>query len=283
MCGKVYRTLHSGFRSAPTALTARCRNDQCWLAVVFIGWGLIGCETLFAKTELDLDTTEIERRGSASIEQQETEFRDGAHWALTELEWERVDVLTRGFRRFVSDERISPLEVLGIHARTEAERRRYARRWAELMIADAERVLAFQNAYDEVVRELVDEQPLIDLTQLPKRPSRASELLPSDRLAVFVSMNCAPCDALFDRVNRIGRKVAGVDIYAMDLGEDDVVELHQWAQRRGIPPAAVRTQRITLNLDDGLLARVHPRADKAPVLMRRRGDVLRPIGLWELP
>ena len=49
-----------------------------------------------------------------------------------------------------------------------AERRRYAERWARMMRDDAERILAFQHAYDQAWRRLFPAEPLIDPAQLPR-------------------------------------------------------------------------------------------------------------------
>ena len=249
--------------------------------------GLVFCtllgETVVGQSELDVVVTDIERRNNDQLERSNTEFMDRSHWQLDANEWERVESLSSGFRRYVSDRQISPLEVLGIHARTDAERDRYARRWARLMIEDAERVLAFQRAYDAAVRDLVGEQPLIDLTELPVRTSQVPNLVPSDRLVVFVGLDCLICEEVLARVLRAGRELAGVDIYVVDLSEEQERVLHGWARRQGIPPMAVHAKHITLNIDDGLLERVHPRADAVPVVMLRRSDRLVPLDPWELP
>ena len=52
-------------------------------------------------------------------------------WNLNETEWTRYQTLMRGVRGSVSPATLSPIEVLGIHAQTEAERKDYARRWAK--------------------------------------------------------------------------------------------------------------------------------------------------------
>ena len=70
-------------------------------------------------------------------------------WGLSQTEWRRYQSLMQGIRGSVSPDTISPLEVLGIHARDEAEQRRYAELWAQAMWEDAERILAFQRAYVE--------------------------------------------------------------------------------------------------------------------------------------
>ena len=244
---------------------------------------VLGCELVLAQGEIDVVRTNIEQRSTDQLERHDAEFLDGSHWHLDAEEWERVEILKAEFRQYVSDQQISPLEVLGIHARTDAERQRYARRWAQLMIEDAERVLAFQRAYDVAVRDLVEEQPLIDLAHLPVRASTLPTLVPTDRLAVFVAVDCAICDEVLERVFRAGRALSGVDVYVVGLPDGDDGALHRWAQRQGIPPMAVRSKRITLNFDDGLLKRVHPRAERVPVVMRRRSDRLEPLDPWDLP
>ena len=75
-------------------------------------------------------------------------------WGLSATEWGRYRSLMEGIRGSISPGTISPIEVLGIHARDDAERRRYAEQWAVMMREDAERILAFQRAYDQAGRLL---------------------------------------------------------------------------------------------------------------------------------
>lgn len=71
--------------------------------------------------------------------------RDAARdWGLSVDEILRYQALMRGYRGSVSDPRISPIEVLGIHARDDAERRRYAELLVKIMVQDADRILAFE-------------------------------------------------------------------------------------------------------------------------------------------
>lgn len=257
----------------------RTRSVTPWVVLICcLSW----VEFAVGKEKLNVLQTEIERRANARLTHLDTEPIDDSLWQLDRTELERAESLKASFRQYISDRQISPLEVLGIHARTDAERNRYARRWAKLMIEDAERVLAFQRAYDSAVRDLLDDQPLIELARLPVRASPIPKLLPSDRLAVFVKLDCAACDDVLQRVFRAGRNVAGIDVYVKGLPEGDELALNRWAHRQGIPPSVVHAKRITLNFDEGLLAHVHPRARELPVVMRLRGDRLEPIDPWEL-
>ena len=56
-------------------------------------------------------------------------------WGLSETEWRRYRSLMDGIRGSISPPTISPIEVLGIHARDAAERLRYAEAWARMMRA----------------------------------------------------------------------------------------------------------------------------------------------------
>ena len=97
-------------------------------------------------------------------------------WSLNETEWRRYRYLMNGIRGSVSATNLSPIEVLGIHARDAAERRQYAERWAIAMHEDAERVLRFQRAYDEATERLFPNQTLIDTSILFGGAPQASQL-----------------------------------------------------------------------------------------------------------
>ena len=91
----------------------------------------------------------------------------------------------QGIRGSISPSTISPIEVLGIHARDEAERQRYAEAWARIMYEDAGRILAFQQAYDAAVKRLYPNQPLIDVSRLPGKSAETTEFQSTDRLLFF--------------------------------------------------------------------------------------------------
>jgi hypothetical protein len=84
-------------------------------------------------------------------------------WGLTVDEIVRYQVLMRGYRGSVSVANISPVEVLGIHARDEAERRRYAELLARIMVEDAQRVLAFERERIAAMDRLYPNLKVMDL------------------------------------------------------------------------------------------------------------------------
>lgn len=207
-------------------------------------------------------------------------------WGLSKTEWYRYRALMQGIRGSVSPSTLSPIEVLGIHARDREERRRYAEQWARMMREDAGRILAFQRAYDEAQKRLYPDSMLIDAGALDSAHSgpdleEASVWQPEDRILFFTDTQCAACDAILERMLGQLDRFSGMDLYLVDVTAGEESLIREWAAARQIDPQWVRKQRITLNIDAGALERVlaHTGLKDAalPVLVRKRGQHLSPV------
>lgn len=198
-------------------------------------------------------------------------------WGLSAAEWQRYRTLMEGIRGSISPGTISPIEVLGIHARDDAERRKYAEQWAVMMREDAERILAFQRAYDAAGRLLYPDESLIDVARLPQQTDGGEGLSRTDRVLLFVRPDCAACDALLGRVLARLDRLDGVDVFLAGIPAGDEEAIRNWAVERGIRPEWVTARRVTLNFEGGALARVAPGRAALPVLMRRRGASVTPL------
>ena len=202
-------------------------------------------------------------------------------WGLSPTEWQRYETLMTGIRGSVSPSSLSPIEVLGIHARTDAERREYAEQWARLMHEDVERVLAFQRAYDEALRRLYGNEPLISSAATPRLTQAA--LARSDRLLLFVSRECPACDDAVKDVLRLQSQVAGIDIYLVGVESDAPRAVQDWAANHGIPVALVKAGQVTLNFEGDALARLGQSMATLPLVMRRREEDVTVLDLGTLP
>ncbi|MCY4142648.1 MAG: TIGR03759 family integrating conjugative element protein [Gammaproteobacteria bacterium] len=228
----------------------------------------LNAQTITQVNELSLDRTNTEVGISVPVHTTEA-----ALWGLSNEEWERHLELLRGIRGRLSSEGISPIEVLGIHARNDAEREHYAEVWAQMMIMDAERVLKFQKAYDQAIREIAADMPLIDPELVPtKETNDEVELLPTDRIMYFTSLDCLACEVIYERTAQLLLEVDGIDVYFLGTSTDDHVQIRNWARERGIVPLDVRSNTITLNADNGSLKTLVPRMHEVPFLMLRRGE-----------
>lgn len=89
-------------------------------------------------------------------------------WGLSNDEVRRAKVLAQGPRRNFSVPNLSPLEILGIHARSNAERQQYAERFARIFRADVERSIAWDRAYQAAMAKLYPNDPVVSFDGLPK-------------------------------------------------------------------------------------------------------------------
>ena len=234
-----------------------------------------------------LSSTQITETGKGALSTERSVLSDlerarARIWNLSEPEWQRYQHLMQGIRGSISPGTISPIEVLGIHARDQAERQRYAERWAQTMHEDAERILVFQHAYDTAIRRLYPGESLIDPDRLPEPSEKNGSLEPGDRVLFFTRAECPACDALFGRLIQKIDAIAGIDIYLSGEHGGDDEAVRDWAKSHAIKPEWVRSRRVTLNHDAGALEQLTHGEGQVPSLMRRRGEVVSPLRLADL-
>lgn len=178
-------------------------------------------------------------------------------WALSKVDWARYKTLMQGIRGSISPKNVSPIEVLGTHARTDAERRKYAEIWATMRHEDIDRILAFQLAYNQAFARLYPNEPMIDTNLL--NADQRSDFKAGDRVLVFLKIDrCAECETIIQKIMRDeGVKTLHVDIYFVDTqNKTDDSKIRQWAKRNKIDAQRLKTGRITLNHDQGMLYRM---------------------------
>lgn len=230
---------------------------------------------LHAQSFISTEKSDTEKMDTRSVPLSTTELDEAQLWGLTPHEWERYIVLMRGIRGRLSAESISPIEVLGIHAESEAERVRYARTWAELLLEDAERVLRFQRAYDDAISQLTKGQSVIDPIRLQNLNKNSELKLDSDdRILFFATLDCPVCWVLYQRISELQNQVKSIDIYFVDVDESNQREIGNWAKQAKISPASVKSGDVSLNLDNGMLNELAPHIQAVPyLLLVRKGKV----------
>lgn len=204
-------------------------------------------------------TTET-RSGITESSTTQTEQRH-IQWGLTEAEYARYEELMKGVRGSISPDTISPLEVLGIHAQNEAERKKYARMWADMMEQDTERVLAFQRAYDQAWRDKGD-KALIDIaqiqSQLPVTPQQSSQPLGSSSKKMILATKLFDCDSCDKKIQQllttmlVDRSIQ-LDVYFSDSSDKENSVIRQWAMQNRVDAELLRSRRITLNHGQSLM------------------------------
>lgn len=204
-------------------------------------------------------------------------------WSLTEEQWTRYQTLLQGIRGSISPATISPIEVLGTHAETEQERRYYAELWARMRHEDAERILAFQQAYDEAFQKLYPHETLIDRARLPRPAANDQTIAEGDRLLVFLQLkHCPACDNLVQRiVHQAALKNHQLDLYFVDTQHQrDEGLIKQWAQQQNLNPQRLTAGTLTLNHDQGTYFKLtRQRLGPIPQVFKLHGKTLAALRL----
>jgi len=164
-------------------------------------------------------------------------------WGLRPEEWARYRQLMQGPLGIYSPN-LDPLTALGIEARSDEERNRYAELQVQAESRRVGKTLAYQRAYDAAWQRLFPGQQRVNL---PGARAPGSGNKGSDRLAVFVKADCPPCE---QRVRQLQAAGTAFDLYMVGSRQDDA-RIRQWAVQAGIDPARVRGRTITLNHDAG--------------------------------
>lgn len=199
------------------------------------------------------------------IEHSEQDAADA--WGLSSKEYDRYQAIMEGPRGTWSPN-LDPLTALGLEARSEAERRKYAEKLVETERQRVETELAFQRAYDAAWQQLYpNDMPVESFTTKDDKNATQSvfgstSAASSQRVNVVVATQ--GCDQCIATVKRLMSSGTAMDIWFVDSnGEDD--RIRRWASKVGIPPEQVRAGNITLNhggtldVDTSELPRVAPR------------------------
>ena len=281
-----HASLHRAQTGMPPPRGAFCKDTlfySVWMAALAL-WTLVSTPAQAAQiSQTRIDAGAVLHSRAAATALTDTRQERARLWGLDDTEWSRYESLMQGIRGSISPATLSPIEVLGIHARDEAERQRYAERWARMMHDDTERVLAFQRAYHDAWRRLYP-----DLRLFGPRPARA-DFSSTDQALLFMRRDCTACQRLLSRLQQQVRDgvFARLDIFLLQdtpAGALSDQSIREWAQQAGIDPALVKARRVTLNHDRGALARLSPAlsAQPGPHLIRKRGGAYAQITMEAL-
>lgn len=146
----------------------------------------------------------------------------------------------KGFRGKLAPN-IDQTTALGVEARNDAERRRYAELWLKQEYERTEKKLRFQLEVDAAWKRLMP-------NMLPVNMGNAACIANDSggRLALFVHE--AVCQRYDARISSVIADKHPFDIYLVDRESSDQ-NSHNLAQPQGIPAELVCENRITLNHD----------------------------------
>ena len=227
-------------------------------------WMLIAC-LLVASPVLAQQESQSTRETQTVIGHSQQQAAQA--WGLSQKEYERYQNIMKGPRGNWS-RNLDPLTALGLEARSDAERQKYAEQLVKTERARVEAELAFQRAYDSAWQRLYPGDMPVNAFSSRQEADKTrsvfgdSQPASSRRLDVVVAtQGCPRCEAVVKRLMNTG---SAMDIWVVDAkGNDD--RIRRWATTVGIPPSEVRSGQITLNhggalqVDRSELPRVTPR------------------------
>lgn len=211
------------------------------LAVAVLAALLIGLASALAGGEATSDTHLSRQRDSREIRSDGQQARD---WGLRSEDWARYRQLQQGPLGVYSPN-LDPLTALGIEARNDEERRRFAELQVRTESARVTKELAYQRAYDQAWKRLYPTLQVVTLTAAAN--SSPVRLQGNGRLALFIEDNCMACNLQVQKLQAAGRNF---DLYMVGSDNDDA-RLRRWAQQAALDPRSVLERRVTLNHDDG--------------------------------
>lgn len=188
-----------------------------------------------------------------------------SEWGLTREDWQRYEFLKEGARGIWSPN-LDPLSMLGVEARTEAERDKYAALLAKKEFQRVEKEFAFQIAYSRAFERLY---PNVLPFNTDNNSTTAAAV---GRVIYFTRTDCEKC---VDHLSRLLARIGSlpVDIYIVDSMQDDN-KIQKWAVKNRIDINKVRNRQITLNHDNGYW--LHYANGKMPAAFRIQGN-----GEWQ--
>ena len=215
--------------------------------------------------------THLERSTSST-----TQAEQARRWAITVEDWQRYERLMTGPRGTWSPH-LDPVTALGVHAESDAERRRYAEILVRLERERTVHELAFERMVQQVKRELFPNDPFFDPAKLEdllvQARTREPPFRAGDRLLLFVNLECADCNRLIQHLVGEVQSLPGLhlDVYAVGSVRDE--DIQAWARKLKLPQALVDQGRLTLNQDQATLNRLtRDPTLTVPVLIRGRGE-----------
>lgn len=179
----------------------------------------------------------------------EAQLHEAAVWELTVEEEQRyVQLMQNRSAIYYEGLRQTPIDILGLHARTEAEREHFAELSARQEAQKVAKNIAWNNAFHQAYNRLFQNVPVVgafDLSPYSPNHYKPITLTPNDTLYWFIRREHAVKTVLLPLIDAI-QSTPNTTLHLMILGADDL-ELQQWANLQQIPRPLVTQGHITLN------------------------------------
>jgi len=212
---------------------------------------------------------------------------ESARWGLSTAEWKKYLDIKKGPRGLWSPN-IDPIAMLALGAKTDTEMRYYATLYAHMQDSRIKAELKVDRYRREAVQEMYKDkstfdQSILQSTELKKQAARsplgltkksAETLSAGDRLIYFSSVHLRPHAMIKGLIAKVrDQRDVALDIYVLEASTDQAIQ--QWAREMQLEPALLIKNSVTLNHDNGALAKLSTDNAKSQLFLKRGGRMYR--------
>lgn len=196
-------------------------------------------------------------------------------WGLTEEDEKRYVFLMKNRSAvYYQGLNLTPIDILGINARNEAERERFAALSAHAEAQKVSKNIAWNNAFYKAYNHLFANVPVVgDFDPTPYSPAAYKPIVlsPGDTLFLFVKPDDAVKTILLSLIDAVNT-TPHTRLNLMILKADDVA-IQQWANEHQLSKTLVSTGQITLNHGDLQYETQALATSSTPILLLARQGV----------
>lgn len=195
-----------------------------------------------------VSTNEDDLTAEQNIQLNEQQLHEAKVWELTLDEEKRYVMLMQNRSGvYYKGLRLTPLDILGINARDEAERNHFATLAAQQEAQKVAKNIAWNNAFHKAYNDLFANVPVVgefDLAPYSPYAHQPVSLAPGERLYFFIKPYDAVKSILLLLIDAI-EKTPDTQLNIMLMDADDMT-IQQWANQQQIPRHLVSHGRISL-------------------------------------
>lgn len=237
---------------------------------------LAATDRALAQTGLSINENDITPDQDANkLTLSETQFHEASVWGLSVDEEKRyVQLMQNRSGLYYDGLHQTPIDVLGINARNEAERTHFAELAAQQEAQKVAKNIAWNNAFYKAYNQLFNDVPVIgDFDPRPYSPNNYTPitLKPSDTLYWFIRPELAVKTILLPLVEAI-QTTPNATLHLMLLGVSDA-DIQQWANLYQIPRELVTQGQLTLNHGELSFEALTLKNKTTPLLLLARNGV----------
>lgn len=237
-------------------------------------------DVTLAKAGLEENNDDITKEQDINqLELNKEQLHEAQVWGLTEFEEKRyVFLMQNQSKTFYEGLRLTPIDILGINARTDEERNHFAKIAADIEAQKVAKNIAWNNAFHRAYLERVNGIPVVrkfDTSPYSPAAYKPVVLSAGDRLHFFISRKDSVSTIVISLIKAIEQTPN--TLWHITLIDGDEQDIQLWANAHNLPHQRVEEGRIVLDIGrqafDGL------NLEKTPMLLLSKNNESRIVDL----